>query len=120
MESFHSAYDFYKAKTLQSKQDDVETARIDESSSSYAIYLKQKRKSLPINEEGEFVRYFNAPTLPPDSDIHAFWKSNALNYPILSAIAKDYLTVQASSVSSERAFSSGTNLVNAERCSLEG
>jgi hypothetical protein len=35
-------------------------------------------------------------------------------------MAKDYLTVQASSVSAERAFSSGTDLVAAERCRLAG
>jgi hypothetical protein len=35
-------------------------------------------------------------------------------------MAKDYLTVQASSVPAERAFSSGTDLVTAERCSLSG
>ena len=42
------------------------------------------------------------------------------NFPILSAMAKDYLTVQASSVPSERAFSSGTDLVTSDRCSLAG
>ena len=42
------------------------------------------------------------------------------NFPILSAMAKDYLTVQASSVPSERAFSSGTDLVTADRCRLIG
>jgi hypothetical protein len=35
-------------------------------------------------------------------------------------MAKDYLTLQASSVPSERAFSSGTDLVTADRCSLGG
>jgi len=44
----------------------------------------------------------------------------SLNYPILSAMAKDYLTVQASSVSAERAFSSGRDLVSDDRCSLAG
>ena len=53
-------------------------------------------------------------------DILAFWKSNEFNYPILTAMAKDYLTVQASSVSAERAFSSGTDLVTSDRCRLEG
>ena len=50
----------------------------------------------------------------------SFWKGNEFHYPILSAMAKDYLTIQASSVSSERAFSSGTDLVTADRCSLGG
>jgi len=35
-------------------------------------------------------------------------------------MAKDYLTVQASSVAAERAFSSGTDLVTADRCSISG
>ena len=35
-------------------------------------------------------------------------------------MAKDYLTVQASSVSAERAFSSGRDLVSDDRCSLAG
>jgi hAT family C-terminal dimerisation region len=35
-------------------------------------------------------------------------------------MAKDYLTIQASSVPSERAFSSGADLVTADRCSLGG
>jgi hypothetical protein len=35
-------------------------------------------------------------------------------------MAKDYLTAQASSVSAERAFSSGTDLVTPDRCSLGG
>ncbi len=35
-------------------------------------------------------------------------------------MAKEYVAVQASSVPAERAFSSGTELVTAERCSLGG
>ena len=50
----------------------------------------------------------------------AFWKVNQFHYPILSAMAKDYLTIQASSVAAERAFSSGGDLVTADRCRLGG
>lgn len=81
-----------------------------------------------VNEE-EYVgynsffksRYFNAPRLDWGADsVLQYWKNNQFNFPILSAMARDYLTVQASSVSSERAFSSGTDLVTADRCSLSG
>lgn len=57
---------------------------------------------------------------PLETDLLSFWKANSFNYPILAMMAKDYLTIQASSVSSERAFSSGTDLVTADRCSLSG
>jgi len=50
----------------------------------------------------------------------AFWKSKEFDYPILSAMAKHYLTVQASSVPAERAFSSGVDLVTPARCRMSG
>ena len=65
-------------------------------------------------------RYSNAPLAPDDINILEFWKANRFNYPVLAAMSKDYFTVQASSVPSERAFSSGTDLVTADRCSLGG
>ena len=68
----------------------------------------------------EYERYFNAPLAGVETNALAFWKVHQSDYPILSAMAKDYLTIQASSVSAERAFSSGTNLVTADRCSLSG
>jgi len=68
-------------------------------------------------------RYFHSEPLDaklgPDT-VLAFWKSKEFDYPILSAMAKDYLTVQASSVPAERAFSSGTDLVTPARCSMSG
>jgi hypothetical protein len=52
--------------------------------------------------------------------ILAFWKYNQHKYPIRSAMARDFLAVQASSVSSERAFSAGANLVSKRRCAMSG
>jgi hypothetical protein len=79
------------------------------------------------NNEEEFTRYIklynrylNAPLAEDGTNPLAFWKSNSFHYPVLSTMAKDYLTIQASSVPSERAFSSGTDLVTADRCSLGG
>ena len=53
-------------------------------------------------------------------DVLAFWKSKDFEYPILYAMVKDYLTVGASSVPAERAFSSGTDLVTPTRCRMSG
>ncbi len=53
-------------------------------------------------------------------DILSFWKANQFNCPILSAMAKTYLAVKASSVLDQRAFSAGTELVTSEGCSLGG
>jgi len=87
----------------------------------FGNFLK-KRRTADGDADGveEFVRYFNAPLAEVGTNTLLFWKTNQFHYPILSAMAKDYLTVQASSVASERAFSSGTDLVTADRCSLGG
>lgn len=70
-------------------------------------------------QEEEYVTYFRDPPTR-GGDVLIFWRANAHTYPVLSAMAKDYLTIQASSVPSERAFSSGVDLVTPDRCSLAG
>ena len=47
-----------------------------------------------------------------------FWKLNERRLPILSAIAKCVLVIQASSTESERHFSSGSMIVNEKRSRL--
>ncbi|GBC50994.2 ribonuclease H-like domain-containing protein [Rhizophagus irregularis DAOM 181602=DAOM 197198] len=47
-----------------------------------------------------------------------WWKLNEPQYPHLAAMACDYLTIPATSVPIERAFSGGTDLVTQKRCSL--
>jgi hAT family C-terminal dimerisation region len=47
----------------------------------------------------------------------AWWKNNALRYPILSLIAKDVL-VSVSTVPSESAFSTGERILDPFRSSL--
>lgn len=85
---------------------------------SYENYLKRKRNSISGEITSEYDRYLSLPMLASNSDVFEFWKANTFSFPILAAMAKDYLTVQASSVPSERAFSSGTDLVNPNRCSM--
>ena len=89
----------------------------------YGAFEKKLRATIDRRESSsveEYVRYFNAPLAGVETNALAFWKAHQFDYPILSAMAKDYLTIQASSVSAERAFSSGTDLVTADRCSLSG
>ncbi len=48
----------------------------------------------------------------------AWWKANSFRYPILCHVAKKYLCVPATSVPSERAFSSAGHIVNKKRACL--
>jgi hypothetical protein len=119
--SFQSSFLFYKvtASTASSAQCMVENAT-DNEDISYENYLKRKRNSLSGDIQSEYDRYLSLPLLSSNADVLEFWKANIFNFPTLAAMAKDYLTVQASSVPSERAFSSGTDLVTPNRCRMGG
>ncbi|KAL6613903.1 hypothetical protein ACP70R_036173 [Stipagrostis hirtigluma subsp. patula] len=67
--------------------------------------LENYMKKLPIRRGGEF-------------DILSWWRSNALEYPILSQMARDILVVPASSVASESAFSTGDRVISDFRSRL--
>ena len=122
MEHFITAFNYYKQKiiVMPTVSNDVS----QESGGTIMLieqHLRKKRCVNPTaNGEEEYERYFNAPLAAENTDPLLFWQSNCFNYPVLSLMAKDYLTIQASSVPSERAFSSGTDLVTADRCSLSG
>jgi hypothetical protein len=122
MEQFTSSFRFYreKSKSFASSASSVSVS-IGTSSGGYGSYAKKRRTAdRDADVVEEFVRYFNAPLAEVGTNALSFWKTNQFHYPVLSAMAKDYLTIQASSVASERAFSSGTDLVTADRCSLGG
>ena len=64
----------------------------------------------------EVTRYVDEP-FTQDSPLE-WWKRNAFRYPILSQMAKKYLAIPATSVPSERAFSSAGHIVNSKRSCL--
>jgi hypothetical protein len=45
------------------------------------------------SSETEFARYFNAPLAADGTNPLIFWKAHSMDYPILSSMAKDYLTI---------------------------
>ena len=53
--------------------------------------------------------------LPPSIDVAKYWKLNSTQWPDLSALARDYLAIPATSAASERAFSTGRDLLGIYR-----
>ena len=68
----------------------------------------------------ELDTYLAKPTIPRSGhfDVLAWWRSNSLEYPILSRMARDILVVPASSVASESAFSIGKRVISDDRSRL--
>lgn len=62
--------------------------------------------------------YIEFSKVPYEQDPLKWWSLNCTTYPFLSVLAKKYLTVQATSVASERVFSKGGLVVTDHRASL--
>ena len=56
----------------------------------------------------------------PERQTLKWWKEMAFNYSILSKLAKHCLCVPATSVASERVFSTAGDIVTAQRACLSG
>ncbi|KAG8729906.1 hypothetical protein FRC10_003305 [Ceratobasidium sp. 414] len=85
--------------------------------STYAQVDTEARNEAIVDEE--FTRYMNAGLTPTEKmgsfELTDFWKCHQYTYPLLFRIAMDVLPVQASSVSSERVFSSSKLTCTSER-----
>nr|XP_015922601.2 E3 SUMO-protein ligase ZBED1-like [Parasteatoda tepidariorum] len=68
--------------------------------------------------EREFNNFISMPKVGLNDDPLKWWKMNEHNFPTLKLLARKYLTVQGSSVPSERVFSTGGNVVRKNRASL--
>ena len=54
----------------------------------------------------EYQNYFDEPNIrfSRDYDVLSFWKEHEIKFPIMAQMAKDFLSIQPTSVSSERCF----------------
>lgn len=62
--------------------------------------------------------YIAEPPLRFDLNPYDWWKSKENKYPALATLAKQYIAIPASSVSSEKCFSTAENLVTSKRTNL--
>ena len=72
-----------------------------------------------ISEDIEIPADTNGSLLPEKFDSLDWWKQRLSTYPRLSSLARKYLCCPATSVPSERLFSSVGNLINKKRCCLK-
>lgn len=77
---------------------------------------KRQRSSAPTSELGQYMATNFLTTLSPEEfanfDILAWWKEREIQFPILAAMARDLLAVQASTVASESAFSHSGRIIS--------
>src|SRR3954453_17857 len=71
------------------------------------------------NSENEINDYLSLPQFSLKTDPYKWWAGNQNRFPILSYLAKKYLSISATSTSSERLFSQAGNTMIAKRTQLK-
>ena len=77
--------------------------------------LDQARENLKTPIQKDLDRYESYSLADSNVDILEWWRTHENTLPILSQIAKQVLTIPASSAKSERVFSTGGNIVTKKR-----
>ncbi|KAI8503755.1 hypothetical protein Bbelb_187260 [Branchiostoma belcheri] len=72
-----------------------------------------------VRAHQELGKYRQMPNLPKAGDPCQFWKGKMEELPLLAKFARQYLIAQATSVASERVFSTAGDVVSAERACLD-
>ena len=67
----------------------------------------------------ELDAYLSSPKLDFEDDPLQWWKSQSRMYPHISKLVPKYVSVSATSVASERVFSTSGNIVTPHRANLK-
>ncbi|XP_056334422.1 E3 SUMO-protein ligase ZBED1-like [Danio aesculapii] len=79
----------------------------------------QTKKNTQEDEAKEqMTRYKEADLLEVKEDPLVWWKEHQCQYPLLSQLAKRYLCIPGTSVSSERGFFTAVDIITAQRSAL--
>ncbi|CAB5371059.1 unnamed protein product [Rhizophagus irregularis] len=112
-QKFLSMYNKSYAVSIQSDQ--TETPNKEKSVMSHVF----KRHRVESSAD-EYQIYLSLPQLDGNEDPLEWWKNNEQQFPSLTKIARDFLSIPATSVPSEQVFSSGKNLITDKRNRLVG
>lgn len=88
----------------------------DGGSVSFAEEIARKKRRVSMSTTtDELTQYLSEPPAPIPTDVLEWWKVNSTRYPRLSLMARDFLTVQATSVAPEELFCSKGDEIDKQR-----
>jgi hypothetical protein len=79
----------------------------------------EQPKSPFVLAEAEVQQYRECPPVPLDVNPLQWWKENETKFPRLARVVKKYLCIPATSVPSERVFSTAGDILSAQRSRLK-
>ncbi|KAM0847450.1 hypothetical protein ACQ4PT_055001 [Festuca glaucescens] len=114
----HDKADSYRAGASSSTYMDT-SASLPSSASEFTSYLSETSLETTKNELDKYLGEANESLLNKKFDMLLWWKLNVHRYPIAAKMAKNFLTIPATSVSSESTFSTGGRVLDDFRSSLK-
>lgn len=76
---------------------------------------RKKRRASMSSATDELTQYLSEPPAPIPTDVLEWWKVNSTRYPRLSVMARDFLAVQATSLTPEEIFCSKGDEIDKQR-----
>ena len=113
----HEKADSYRANT-SSTIDDTSSS-LPSSASEFTSFLSASSLETSKNELGKYLDEENESLLNKSFDVLLWWKLNAHRYPVIAKMANNFLSIPATSVSSESTFSTGGRVLDDYRSSLK-
>jgi len=114
-----SIYELYRGRSSIRIVDSAPPTPIKKSRQYFAnlrqnIVLTDENSTPELDTETELEHYLELP-IDDEAEPLLWWQAHESEFPILSSMARDYLTIQATSVASEHAFSIAGNTITKTR-----
>ena len=95
-------------------------ARSETESGGFWDFISQKHpQTSTTNHDSEINSYLAEPCIGPNCDPLEYWRCHQQQYPVLQIVAKKFLSMQCTSVPSERLFSTAGQVVSDRRARLQ-
>jgi hypothetical protein len=91
----------------------------EEELSDDELYSIEQPGYIQDESQFEYNRWFRQPPVPRETDPIIYWKAKQYDFPILAAMARDYLAIPATSAPSECVFSTGGDIITKKRNSVD-
>lgn len=120
LDKFHSIYRKYVTSSPSKQRESIpkhrELDNFFDDIDFESIYEAPKKYNNEFDQEIE--DYLESPVEHEETDILLWWKINCSKYPTIAKMAKDYLSIPATSVPVERVFSESGSVLTPKRCNL--
>lgn len=113
----HEKADNYRSGASSSTT--VDSSSLPSSASEFTSYLSETNLETSKNELDKYLDEANESLLNKNFDVLLWWKLNSHRSPVVAKMANNFLTIPATSVSSESTFSTGGRVLDDYRSSLK-